>query len=102
MDPLQVVSEPRRRAILRLIWDHERSAGAIAEEFDITFGAVSQHLAILREAGYVQVRRDGNRRYYTADKHRLGPLRPVLEAMWAGVLDDLAAAVESHDQGPQR
>jgi DNA-binding transcriptional ArsR family regulator len=100
MDALQVVSEPRRREILRLVWDRELSAGEIAGEFDVTFGAVSQHLGILRDAGFVQARRDGNRRLYRADQQRLGPLAKVLEAMWTETLDRLAQAIES-DLGPR-
>ena len=94
MDPLQLVTEPRRREILRLVWRKERSAGDIAGQFDLTFGAVSQHLAKLRAAGYVTVRREGNHRYYQADHDRLGPLAPMLEAMWSTLLDDLAIAAE--------
>lgn len=95
MDALQVVSEPRRREILRLVWSDELSAGEIAGRFDVTFGAVSQHLGILRDAGFVQLRRDGNRRLYRADRERLGPLAQALEAMWTDTLDRLADAVES-------
>ena len=95
MDGLQIVSEPRRREILRLVWGRELAAGEIAERFDLTFGAVSQHLAILRDAGFVRVRREGNRRLYLADRDGLGALAPVLEAMWASTLDRLADAVES-------
>ena len=95
MDAWQIVAEPRRREILRLVWDDEFSAGAIAERLGISFGAVSQHLGVLRDAGYVTVRRAGNHRYYRTDKERLGPLRPALELMWARTLDDLAGAVEA-------
>jgi DNA-binding transcriptional ArsR family regulator len=95
MDGLQIVSEPRRREILRLVWGRELAAGEIAERFDLTFGAVSQHLAVLREAGFVRVRREGNRRLYQADREGLGALATVLEAMWASTLDRLADAVES-------
>lgn len=95
MDALQVVSEPRRREILRLVWDRELSAGEIARRFEVTFGAVSQHLAVLRAAGFVRARRDGNRRLYRADRERLGPLAVALEAMWSETLDRLADAVES-------
>jgi DNA-binding transcriptional ArsR family regulator len=100
MDALQVVSEPRRREILRLVWTDELSAGDIAGRFDVTFGAVSQHLGILRDAGFVQLRREGNRRLYRADRERLGPLAQALEAMWTQTLDRLADAVES-DVGPR-
>jgi DNA-binding transcriptional ArsR family regulator len=95
VDAWQIVAEPRRREILRLVWDDELSAGDIADRFDVTFGAVSQHLGVLRDAGYVTVRRDGNRRYYRTDKDRLGPLRPALEQMWRRTLDDLADAIEA-------
>ena len=94
MDDLQVITEPRRRRILRLVWSDEVAAGDIADQFDITFGAVSQHLAVLRDAGFVDVRRDGTHRYYRANHERIGALRPVLESMWAATLDDLARAVE--------
>lgn len=97
MDPWQIVAEPTRREILRLVWDDELAAGQIADHFDLTFGAVSQHLGVLREARYVRVRKAGNRRYYIADKRGLGPLRPALEAMWTSVLDDLADAVEAEE-----
>ncbi len=99
MDALQVVSEPHRREILRLTWDRELSAGDIAARFDVTFGAVSQHLAVLREAGFVRARRAGNHRFYRADRERLGPLAQALEAMWIGVLDQLAASVEAEERG---
>jgi DNA-binding transcriptional ArsR family regulator len=98
VEPIQIVMEPRRREILRLVWDRERSAGEIAGHFDRTFGAVSQHLAILREAGYVTVRKQGNHRYYRADREGLGDLRAVLEAMWASTLDRLAESIEA-DRG---
>lgn len=94
MDSFQIVAEPRRRDILALVWDRELSAGDIATRFDITFGAVSQHLGVLKRAGFVTVRKEGNRRLYRADKDGLGPLRPALEAMWAEKLSELAATIE--------
>jgi DNA-binding transcriptional ArsR family regulator len=95
MDALQLVIEPRRREILRLVWDRELSAGDIAAAFDVTFGAVSQHLGVLRRAGFVRVRSEGNRRYYQADREQLGPLAQALEAMWTATLDRLATTIEA-------
>ncbi len=94
MDALQVIAEPRRREILRLVWDDEMPAGAIAARFDVSFPAVSQHLAILRKAGFVSVRRDGTNRLYRADRDRLGDLADVLQRMWTRTLDELAALAE--------
>jgi DNA-binding transcriptional ArsR family regulator len=95
VDGIQIALEPRRREILRLVWDRELASGEIASHFDLTFGAVSQHLAVLRKAGFVNVRRAGNHRYYQADRKQLGSLAVALEAMWIATLDQLADAVDS-------
>jgi DNA-binding transcriptional ArsR family regulator len=94
MDTLQVVAEPRRREILSLIWDDELAASEIAAEFEVTFGAVSQHLAVLREAELVTVRKEGNRRLYMADRAALAPYRGILESMWSDTLGRLASTIE--------
>lgn len=98
MDSLQVVAEPRRRAILRLVWDAEVPAGEIAARFNVSFAAVSQHLAVLRQAGLVTVRRDGTRRLYRADRAALGRLGQVLEQMWSRQLDELTELAEAEER----
>jgi DNA-binding transcriptional ArsR family regulator len=98
MDALQVIAEPRRRKILALVWDRELPATDIAAHFDVTFGAVSQHLAVLREAEFVTVRKDGNRRLYRADQDSLGPFKDVLETLWGDLLQNLADSIEAEDQ----
>lgn len=94
-----MIAEPRRRDILALVWDEEMAAGDIAARFDVSFGAVSQHLGVLRRAGFVRMRREGNRRYYRADKDRLAPFRQILETMWEESLDRLAEAIEDEQHG---
>lgn len=98
MDAVRAVAEPRRREILRLCWDRERTAGDIAGHFDVTFGAVSQHLAVLREAGLVAVRQEGTRRWYRADRQALGPLGAYLESLWADQLDALTTLATLAEQ----
>jgi DNA-binding transcriptional ArsR family regulator len=97
VDLLQVVAEPRRREILRLVWDGELSAGEIAGRFDVSFPAVSQHLAVLKIANLVSVRADGRRRLYRANPGELGDLRPALERMWSSSLDRLAELAEAEE-----
>jgi len=99
MDVVKVIAEPRRREILRLCWRDECSAGDLAAAFDITFGAVSQHLKVLREANLVTVRRDGTRRFYRANREGLGPLAAYLEEVWTGQLDRLAGLAEAAEMG---
>jgi DNA-binding transcriptional ArsR family regulator len=94
VDVFTAIAQPNRREILRLIWDRERSAGEIADALPVSFGAVSQHLGVLRDAGLVDVRPEGRHRYYRANHDRLGALRPALEALWGDTLDRLAAAIE--------
>jgi DNA-binding transcriptional ArsR family regulator len=95
---------PRRREILRLIWREERSAGEIHRALaDVTFGAVSQHLRVLEEAGLVERRRQGRHRYYRARHEHLGPFRDWLESMWDGALYrlKLRAELEEARRGPR-
>jgi DNA-binding transcriptional ArsR family regulator len=98
VDVLQVVAEPRRREILRLVWDAELSAGEIAGRFDISFPAVSQHLGVLKGANLVSMRSDGRRRLYRANRAELRDLRPALERMWSLTLDRLAELAESEEE----
>lgn len=89
---LKAIAEPRRRAILRLVRDEERTAGEIAEEFDVTRPAISQHLGVLKEAGLVDERRDGTRRFYRARPEGLRELQRFLEEFWDDKLAKLKAA----------
>ena len=71
---LAALASPRRREILRLVWDRELMAGAIHQAMpDVTFGAVSMHLRALAEVGLVDVRADGRQRLYRARREALGP-----------------------------
>lgn len=93
---LEAVANPRRREILRLVWDRERSAGEIATHFDVSWPAISQNLGVLRRAGLVVERREATRRYYRADREAAGSLAVVLEEMWSRDLDRLKQLVEEH------
>jgi DNA-binding transcriptional ArsR family regulator len=92
-DALRAIANPRRRAMLELVWDGERTAGEIARRSGLSAPATSQHLKVLREAGLVAVRVDANRRLYRAEPERLAELRGTLEAFWgerlARLRDDL-------------
>ncbi len=91
---LKAISNPRRREILRLVWDRELSAGQIAARFDVSWPAVSQNLNVLRRAGLLFERRDGARRLYRADRDALGALEVVLRDMWEQDIDRLKDAIE--------
>jgi DNA-binding transcriptional ArsR family regulator len=98
---LQALAEPRRRAILALVRERELPAGEIARSFDVTRPAISQHLAVLRDAGLVTERRDGTRRLYRARPAGTAELRAWLEDFWDDGLQRLKNAAERHDANRQ-
>lgn len=61
----EVLAEPNRRRILDLLREHERPAGELVGALALSQPGVSRHLRILREAGLVSVRGDGQRRLYS-------------------------------------
>jgi DNA-binding transcriptional ArsR family regulator len=93
----QALAEPRRRQMLRLVRDEPRSVNEIAEHFDITQQAVSQHLKVLKDAGLVAVRPAGQRRLYEIRPHGLDALRDFLQEFWPESLEQLKHAVETDD-----
>jgi DNA-binding transcriptional ArsR family regulator len=92
-----VLGDPVRRRILELLATGEKTSGAVCaaiqEEFGISQPAVSQHLRVLREAGFATVRPEGTRRLYAVNS---GPLREVdlwldrFRHYWTPHLDALA------------
>ncbi len=99
MESLQVIAAPRRLRILELIWDRELSAGEIAAQFDVSWSAISQHLTVLRRAGFVTERREGTRRIYQADRAGLGSLRGVIEEYWRASLLQVKELAETEERG---
>ncbi|GAA0396630.1 metalloregulator ArsR/SmtB family transcription factor [Micromonospora gifhornensis] len=97
MHAFDVLGDPVRRRILELLADGEQAAGAVSEvvraEFGISAPAVSQHLRVLRESGFVTVRPDGTRRLYAVEP---APLQEVdiwlgrFRQFWSQRLDALA------------
>ena len=89
-----------RRRILELLSDGEHSSGAVCavirEEFGISQPAVSQHLRVLREAGFATVRPDGTRRMYAVSHGGLRDVDAWLDRFrraWAPPLDALTTEV---------
>ena len=76
---MAALASPTRREILALIWDSELAATDIAAAFDLTKPTISQHLAVLREAGLVQMTPQGTSRRYAARKEALAGLHGALE-----------------------
>jgi DNA-binding transcriptional ArsR family regulator len=101
---LSAIASPRRREILRLVWERELPAGEIHSAMpDVTFGAVSLQLRSLAVAALVEVRVEGRRRFYRARRATLGPAGPILEHLWNDALWrlKLQAELEATRRGPR-
>jgi DNA-binding transcriptional ArsR family regulator len=97
-EALRAVADPTRRAILRLVRDHEVAAGEIAARFPtMSRPAVSQHLRVLSEAGLVDVRADGNRRLYRLRPDGLRDAASFVEELWTDRLSRLKTATEQEE-----
>ncbi|HEX5120017.1 MAG TPA: metalloregulator ArsR/SmtB family transcription factor [Pseudonocardiaceae bacterium] len=73
-DAFNAVAEPRRRQILDLLADGERSVTDLVDRLDLAQPLVSKHLRVLREVGLVEVRDEGRQRMYRIDGR---PLKPI-------------------------
>src|SRR5471032_414081 len=79
MTAFEAIAEPSRRQILELLRAGERPAGALVEAMGLSQPGVSKHLKMLREAGLVSVRADGQRRLYRLEAGELATLDTWLQ-----------------------
>ena len=93
----EVLAEPSRRRILDLLRDGERLVGELVKKVKLSQPAVSKHLKVLRDAGLVDVRPEGQRRWYRLRAEPLAEIDEWLEpyrAFWSGRLDALEAHLD--------
>ena len=101
----EVLAEPRRRQILDLLRQRERSVGDLVDALDVAQPNVSKHLRVLREAGLVTSRVEGQRRVYRVNAD---PLRELDEwvshyrGLWTHALDQLEAHLEQTERAKGR
>jgi DNA-binding transcriptional ArsR family regulator len=100
MTSFEAIAEPNRRRILDLLRTGERPAGDLIAATGLSQPGVSKHLKLLREAGLVSVRPDGQRRLYRLEPDELAELDAWLKPFrqfWADRLD----ALEDHLENEQ-
>jgi DNA-binding transcriptional ArsR family regulator len=81
-DPFEALGDPNRRAILALLGGGERSVHEIAEALPISRPAVSRHLRLLKEAGFVTEEPRGTRRIYRLQDEGPAAVRAYLQRVW--------------------
>jgi DNA-binding transcriptional ArsR family regulator len=96
----RALGDPSRLAIFESLAGGEAPVKALTARFRISQPAVSQHLAALRQAGLVTVRRDGRMAYYGLNSAGLKPLVDWLahyRAFWPNRVSRLNALLEGMD-----
>jgi DNA-binding transcriptional ArsR family regulator len=97
----EIIAEPNRRAILALLVSSQRSVGEIERQLRMPQPAVSKHLRVLREAGFVESTVDAQRRLY---RLKAAPLQEVdawlapFRRFWSARIDALERHLDRMDQ----
>ncbi len=97
-DVFHAISDPNRRRLLSLMIAREQSVTELKSQFDITIGAVSQHLKVLREAGLVRHRSVGRQRLYRTEPAALKEVHDWTEQFnrfWQSRLDRLGEVLDN-------
>jgi len=105
MQSLLAIADPTRRRIVELLAQRERTAGELVAAFDLSAPAISQHLKVLREAGLVTVRAEGQSRVQALNPAGLGDLEAWLEktrSVWSRRLDALERELRADDERRKR
>jgi DNA-binding transcriptional ArsR family regulator len=105
MQSLSALADPTRRRIVELLAVRNRTAGELVEEFDMSAPAISQHLNVLREAGLVTTRAEGQSRIQALNPDGLDDLEAWLEktrSIWSRRLDALERELRAEDEANER
>jgi DNA-binding transcriptional ArsR family regulator len=81
-DPFDALGDPTRREILRILSSGDRPVHEIAATLPISRPAVSRHLRLLKDAGFVTERAEGNRRIYALQDGGVRAVAGYLEGVW--------------------
>jgi len=90
-DAFSAAAEPTRRRLLQLLATGPKTVSELAEHFPATRPAISQHLAVLADAGLVTARKDGRHRHYSVVPAGIARLRAEIDRFWTDELDLLVA-----------
>jgi len=101
MQSLAAIADPTRRRIVELLAERDRTAGELVDEFNLSAPAISQHLNVLREAGLVLTRAEGQKRIQTLNPDGFDELDTWLDKtrrIWSQRLDALERELRAEDE----
>ena len=94
----KAVADDSRRHVLLLLKDREKTPSEIATHFDFTLPALSTHLKVLKDAGLVNERREGQNRFYSVNKDAMSEMMQFLDLFWDDRLRSLKEYVENKEK----
>jgi ArsR family transcriptional regulator, arsenate/arsenite/antimonite-responsive transcriptional repressor len=100
--PWKALADDSRRQVLMLLKNKERTPSEIATHFDFTLPALSTHLKVLRDAGLVDERREGQNRYYSVNRDRMSEMMRFFDQFWDDRLKSLKEYVENKNRRKRR
>jgi ArsR family transcriptional regulator, arsenate/arsenite/antimonite-responsive transcriptional repressor len=100
--PWKALADDSRRQVLMLLKNKERTPSEIATHFDFTLPALSTHLKVLRDAGLVNERREGQNRYYSVNRDRMSEMMRFFDQFWDDRLKSLKEYVENKNRRRRR
>ncbi|MBS1564010.1 MAG: helix-turn-helix transcriptional regulator [Bacteroidetes bacterium] len=107
-DVFQAISDPTRREIIGLVARQSLNLNAIADNFDVSRPAISQHIKILTECGLIIIRQQGRERYCEAKLEQLAAVADWIEPfrkLWEhqfDKLDQVLAGMQSKQSKPSK
>src|SRR3954468_5372608 len=105
MQSLLAIADPTRRRIVELLAVRERTSGELVKEFDVSAPAISQHLNVLREAGLVTTRGEGQSRIQALNPGGFDDIEDWLQktrSIWSRRLDALERELRAEDEANER
>ncbi|MBS1599940.1 MAG: winged helix-turn-helix transcriptional regulator [Bacteroidetes bacterium] len=107
-DVFQAIADPTRREIINLVAFQSLNLNAIAEKFDVSRPAISQHIKLLTECGLIVIKKQGRERYCEARLSQLNEVSDWIEKyrkLWAGrfdMLDDILEEMKAASSAKQK
>lgn len=101
-DPFEALGDANRRKILSLLGHGDKSVQEIATALPISRPAVSRHLRLLKEAGFVAEEPSGTRRIYHLREQGMHAVQAYLERVWGDAAARFRLMAENTERRPDR
>jgi ArsR family transcriptional regulator, arsenate/arsenite/antimonite-responsive transcriptional repressor len=96
--PWKAIADPSRRQMLVMLKSGEQTPTQIVTHFDFTLPALSTHLKVLKDAGLVKERKEGQNRFYSLNRDGMSEMTEFFDLFWDDRLRSLKEFVENKEK----